>query len=293
LDIEPPIPGYNRFISSYLLMGDKTAIVDPGPAAAIPGLMAGLHAAGVKPEQVAYIILTHIHIDHAGSTGALISRMPNAKVMAHSRAIQHLVDPSALWKGSLKTLGNLAMQYGEIEPVPGGRVIALEENMKVYLGKGQELQVYLTPGHAPHHLSLFGSADGLLLAGEAGGVCINGSIRPATPPPFKLEETLASIDKLIALNPQRICYGHFGCYDNAMERLKHARLQVTNWHRIANAEKERGRTPEQILEVLRMKDSELNYLNNLDSNACKREYTLLMNTIYGLSGMTKRIQETS
>jgi glyoxylase-like metal-dependent hydrolase (beta-lactamase superfamily II) len=250
--------------------------------------MAGLEAAGIKPEQVDYIILTHIHIDHAGSTGAVARHMPNAKVIAHIRARQHLADPSALWKGSLKTLGSLAMQYGEIEPVPEGRIIGAEENMKVTLGKGREMQIYLTPGHAPHHLSLFSAADGLLLAGEAAGVCIDGSIRPATPPPFKLEETLASIDKLIALDPQRVCYGHFGCYGNALEKLKQARLQVTNWHRIANAEKELGRTPEQILEVLRMKDSELNYLNNLDSNILKRESTLILNTIYGLSGLARQ-----
>jgi glyoxylase-like metal-dependent hydrolase (beta-lactamase superfamily II) len=250
--------------------------------------MAGLDAAGVKPEHVDYIILTHIHIDHAGSTGTLINRMPKARVIAHSRASQHLIEPSALWKGSLKTLGSLAIQYGEIEPVAENRIIKAEENMKVFLGKGKELQLYLTPGHAPHHLSLFNKTSGLLVAGEAGGVCINGSIRPATPPPFKLEETLASFDKLIALNPQRICYGHFGCYDNATDRLERARSQVINWHRIANTEKDLGRVPEQILEVLRLKDSELNYLNNLDSNAIKRESTLLLNTVYGLSGMTKQ-----
>ena len=239
------------------------------------------------PGQVDYIILTHIHIDHAGSTGALIQHMPNARVLAHPRAKAHLIDPTALWNGSLKTLGNLALQYGEIGPVPAERIITAEENMKVYLGKDKELEIYLTPGHAPHHLSLFDRSGGLLLAGEAGGVCIDGSIRPATPPPFKLEETLASMDKLIALNPRRICYGHFGCYGDALDRLKRARAQVASWHGIANAEKERGSTPEQILEALRINDTELNYLNTLDVDALKRENTLLLNTVYGLSGLAK------
>lgn len=286
MDLEPPIPGYNRFIGSYLLSGEKTAIVDPGPSISVPGLMAGLEAAGIRPEQVDYIILTHIHIDHAGGAGALCRLLPNAQVIAHSRAIRHLIDPTALWQGSLKTLGELAVRYGEIQPVPADRIIEAAESSPIHLGNNITLEVYLTPGHAPHHLSLFNRADELLLAGEAGGVCSNGAIRPATPPPFKLEETLASIDRLIALNPQRICYGHFGCYDNAVEQLRRARQQILDWHKIATGEKARGKSPGQIMAVIRSKDRELDYLNGLDKDAFERESVLLLNTVRGLSGMS-------
>ena len=286
MDLEPPIPGYNRFIGSYLLPGEKTAIVDPGPSVSVPGLMAGLEAAGIRPEQVDYIILTHIHIDHAGGAGTLCRLLPNAQVITHSRAIRHLIDPTALWQGSLKTLGELAVRYGEIQPVPADRIIEADESSPIHLGNNITLEVYLTPGHAPHHLSLFNRADGLMLAGEAGGVCSNGAIRPATPPPFKLEETLASLDKLIALNPQRICYGHFGCYDNAVEQLRRARQQIIDWHKIANGEKARGKSPGQIMDVIRSKDPELDYLNGLDKDAFERESVLLLNTVRGLSGIS-------
>lgn len=287
IDLEPPIPGYNRFIGSYLLSGTKIAIVDPGPSVAVPGIMEGLKAASIRPEQVDYIILTHIHIDHAGGTGTLCGLLPGARVIAHSRAVRHLADPAALWQSSLKTLGRLAMLYAAIEPVPADRIIEADESNQVYLDKNITLEVYMTPGHAPHHLSLFNRADGMLLAGEAGGVCCNGYIRPATPPPFKLEQTLASIDKLIALNPQCICYGHFGCFNKAVDLLKRARQQILDWYKIANAEKAQGKTAEHILEIIRSKDSELDYLNSLDKDTFDREYTLLLNSICGLAGIVK------
>ena len=91
---------------------------------------------------------------------------------------------------------------------------------------------------------------------------------------------------LIALNPQRICYGHFGCYDNAVEQLRRARQQILDWHKIANGEKARGKSPGQIMDVIRSKDPELDYLNGLDKDAFERESVLLLNTVRGLSGIS-------
>src|SRR5512136_471099 len=117
IDLHLPIPGYERFIGAFLFCGERTAIVDVGPKAAIPDLLSSLAQLNIDAEQVHYILLTHIHIDHAGGTGAAIREMPQAKVLAHAQALQHLVDPARLWEGSLKTLGDLALQYGSIEPV--------------------------------------------------------------------------------------------------------------------------------------------------------------------------------
>ncbi|UCH51396.1 MAG: MBL fold metallo-hydrolase, partial [Chloroflexota bacterium] len=118
LNLQPPIPGYGKFIGAYLFCGEKNAIIDVGPKAAIPNLLVALTELNLSPNEIDYIVLTHIHIDHAGGAGTAAREMSQAKVLAHSRAIPHLVDPTTLWQNSLKTLGDIAIKYGEIEPVP-------------------------------------------------------------------------------------------------------------------------------------------------------------------------------
>ena len=214
--------------------------------------------------------------------------MPRARVLAHSQALRHLADPAKLWEASLKTLGDLALQYGQIEPVPEDRVAAATDLMSIDLGRGQVLEVHLTPGHAPHHLSLFDRKNGVLLAGEAAGVCINGTVRLATPPPFKLEETLTSVDRLISLKPKTLCYGHFGCYDDAVSRLRLVRSKLLTWHEIVSLAVREGKDQDQILSLLREKDQSLGYLDSLDEPAYRREHNFLLNSINGLSLSARR-----
>jgi len=288
LNLQPPIPGYGKFIGAYLFCGEKNAIIDVGPKAAIPNLLRALAELNLSPDEIDYIVLTHIHIDHAGGAGTAAREISKAKVLAHSRAIPHLVDPAMLWQTSLKTLGELAVKYGEIEPVPEHRIIAATDRMKLDLGRGLTLEIYLTPGHATHHLSIFDRASGVLIAGEAAGVCIEGTVRPPTPPPFKLEENLSSIDKLISLKPQKLCYIHFGCYDNAGERLKAYRQKLIDWHKTVGAAARDGKSPEEILQLLRKEDNSLSYLDQLDRDEYAREFALLINSIKGLAGSVQK-----
>jgi hypothetical protein len=125
-----------------------------------------------------------------------------------------------------------------------------------------------------------------LLAGEAAGVCINGAIRVATPPPFKLKVTLSSVDKLMALKPLKICYSHFGCYDNGLERLKLYRRKLVEWYEYIGSAARMGENPEEILKALREKDRDLDYLDELDRDVYSREISLLTNSIRGIAGIT-------
>jgi len=285
LHLQPPIPGYNKFIGPYLISGEKNALVDTGPSAAIPSLLYALKKIDMNPQDIAYIVFTHIHIDHAGSAGDVARELPNARIVAHSRAHEHLINPITLWQASLKVLGDYAIKSGPIEPVHEDRIIDATDNMKLDMGNGLILEIYLTPGHSVHHLSLFDRAGGMLLAGEAAGVCINGAMRLATPPPFKLDVTLPSIDKLIELNPVKLCYSHFGCYNNALERLELYRKKLLEWYQIINQAARIGNKPEEIFKVLRDKDKDLDYLDNLDSDVYSREFSLIINSIRGIAGI--------
>jgi glyoxylase-like metal-dependent hydrolase (beta-lactamase superfamily II) len=287
LALEPGIPGYDRFFATYLLSGEKNAIVDVGPAAALPSLLSALADLGMSPGDVDYIVLTHIHIDHSGGIGAAAREMRRARVVAHDRALRHLIDPTKLWEASQRTLGDLAIEYGRPEPVPEDRMQSAAGLTTLDLGRGLVFDVLLTPGHAPHHLSLFEPSNRMLIAGEAAGVCIDGTVRLSTPPPFDLEETLASIDMLAGLEPERICYAHFGCYDDGVSLLNVARERLLSWHSAVARAVEAEMHPEDILIALREQDSSLDYLSTLGPEEYQRERKMLVNSIIGLSGQPR------
>jgi glyoxylase-like metal-dependent hydrolase (beta-lactamase superfamily II) len=228
---QPGLTGFRQFISSWLYCGEGfTLLVDPGPLSTIPHLVTELRRCGVQ--RLDYILLTHIHIDHAGGAGALLQEFPEAKVICHPDGIRHLVDPAKLWEGSRKVLGpELAEAYGEIASVPKNSILFEE----VIGATG--VRAFLTPGHAQHHCCyLLGD---LLFAGEVAGVrsvVPEGIlIRPATPPRFILEIALDSVERMLALKPRRMVFAHYGMVDTAVKHLKIARDQLLLWVKGAEA----------------------------------------------------------
>ncbi|MDD5288428.1 MAG: MBL fold metallo-hydrolase [Dehalococcoidales bacterium] len=282
ISARPPIAGYEDFICPYLFIGEKKALVDIGPKAAIPGLLNALSQDGISPAEIDYIILTHIHIDHAGGTGMAVKEMKNARILMHSRGVKHMVDPAVLWQASQDTLGEAARNYGSYSPVPEDRIIVAEDGMKLDLGKGLVLEIYLTPGHASHHFSVFDRKDGVLLAGDSAGIYTNGFLRLTTPPPFRLQEYLASLDRMIALQPAKLGYAHAGCYDNAVTRLQAIRTQAILWHEIAQQGAKEGKTADEVIRLIKEKDKTIGLFDKLDKDTYRRESLLLNATIQGL-----------
>ena len=202
------LPGYRRFISCWLSHGDgPTFIVDPGPHSTAGVLQNRLHDLGV--EHLDFILLTHIHLDHGGATSRLLEAFPTARVVCQKKAQHHLTAPARLWEGSRAVLGAVADTYGEPQPVP-------ESALATYADLATAgIEVIPTPGHAPHHLSFL--HQGTLFVGEAAGTFLDLGdhgwyLRPATPPRFFLETALASLDRLLALEPvpERLAFAHHG-----------------------------------------------------------------------------------
>lgn len=217
------MPGFDRFINAWLVNGERTYLIDPGPTVTIPILTAVLQDLGIR--RLDAILLTHIHIDHSGGVGDLVAHFPNTKVVCHARAVEHLVDPARLWAGSVATLGDTARAYGPIAPVPADQVVAVEHLA------APGIEAILTPGHAVHHVSYL--IDGTLFAGEAPGFYreLPGGyyLRPATPPKFYLETSLESIQALAKIPCQRMCFGHFGLTRQPAELLRAHRRQLRLW----------------------------------------------------------------
>ncbi len=279
---QPELEGFRRFISSWLCVTDRcTVVVDPGPLSTIPRLVAELRRHGV--DRIDYILLTHIHIDHAGGAGALLREFPGAVVICHPEGVRHLIAPEKLWEGSRKVLGQLAEAYGEIVAVPAESILFSED-----IGDG-EIRAFLTPGHAQHHCCY--QVDDLLFGGEVAGVrCeLPGDaifMRPATPPRFILEVALDSIDRMIAQAPRRLVFAHYGLVETAVEHLTIAREQLLLWVRTVAAVRDEAL-------VARLEEIDTHYRNFslLPADIAARERYFLGNTLKGMAEYVDNLPE--
>ncbi len=276
---QPAMEGFRKFISSWLVRGDGfTLLVDPGPLSTIPHLVHELRRRGV--ERLDYVLLTHIHIDHAGGTGRLLAEFPEARVICHPEGVRHLIAPEKLWQGSQKVLGRLAEVYGEIVPVPAAR-IGFQETVDA-----TGVRAFLTPGHAQHHLSFL--LGDLLFAGEVAGVRseVPGAIfmRPATPPRFILSVALDSLDRKIALAPRAMVFAHHGLVKDAPEHLRIARRQLLLWvHGVAvTAGVEESRREEALVSWLLEHDGNYRNVSLLPLDIQTRERYFLGNSLRGM-----------
>lgn len=248
--------GFKKLIASYVLTGAKTVIVETGPASSIPNLLAGLNEIGVKAKGVEYVALSHVHLDHGGGAGTLLKSLPNAKVIVHPRGAPHLVNPEKLWMQSQKVLGHVAEIYGKPEPVPEHRIIVAAEGMVLDAGNDVRLKVVETLGHAAHNLSYRELLGNGLFAGDAAGIYVSefDVVIPTSPPPFRLDIALASLDKLISFNPEFLYYSHFGKAGDAVRRLKGYAEQIRLWARIAAEGVSKGYSDEAIRERILAED---------------------------------------
>lgn len=205
----------------------RAAIVDTGTNVAVPHTLAALADLGVPPEAVDYVIVTHVHLDHAGAAGAFLAACPNAKLVVHPRGARHLIDPAKLVQGSIAVYGEMAFRelYGEIVPVPAERVIEMNDGDHLDFN-GRRLEFIDTPGHARHHFCIHDLASNSLFTGDTFGISyrefdveVGNTRRPfifptTTPVQFEPDALHASIDRLIARNADAAYLTHYGRIEN-------------------------------------------------------------------------------
>ena len=258
IDLKPV--GIENFIASYVLKGEKaTAIVETGPTCSIQNLLSGLKEIGVQDGDVDYVAVSHIHIDHAGGAGTLMRHLPIAKLIVHPKGAPHIIKPEKLWEQSKLVLGEVAVAYGEIEPVLENRVITPNDGTIFNLGGSLQLKVLETLGHASHHLGYFETETQGIFQGDAAGIYfpkLDVTI-PTSPAPFHLELTLASLEKLEQLHPKRLYYTHYGPVEKGVERLRQYEAQLQLWAKIVSEAVKRGDTPESIHKQILEQDPQM------------------------------------
>jgi glyoxylase-like metal-dependent hydrolase (beta-lactamase superfamily II) len=210
--------------SVYFLAEDYKALIDTGPSTSSAAVLEGIKALGFKSEEVDYLVITHIHLDHSGGAGTILKSMPRARVVAHHRAVKHLVDPAKLIVSAGDAQGKETIRRnGEILALDPERVLPAREGDVIRLSDQQKLALMETPGHAPHELCIRESRNNGIFVGDAVGHFIEGMevMVPVTPPPsFDLELYLQTLDRLREIRPSRLYFAHSGVSENVQELLR-------------------------------------------------------------------------
>ena len=233
--------GVERVIGAYLVeTSDGLAIFDCGPTSALPTLVAGLRERGVELADVRHLLLSHIHLDHAGAAGAIVREHPHVQVHVSAIGAPHLVDPSRLEASARRLYGSAFDElWGELVPVP-------EENIHIVGDRVVGLECFASPGHASHHVC-FAHEDGTLYAGDAAGVRIAPSrlVLPPTPPPdIDVAAWYATLDELERRAPKQLALVHFGVFDDVGRHLSELRERLGEWEQIV----EGGATQDEFVE---------------------------------------------
>ncbi|MGB6771809.1 MAG: MBL fold metallo-hydrolase [Candidatus Dormiibacterota bacterium] len=236
--IDTLLGGWEEVNSVFLIEADQPCLVETGPQLDAAKVRDALALHGLDADDLAWVVLTHIHLDHAGGVGEVAQQFPKAKVVCHPRGLRHLADPTRLITAAGQVYGPaLDSLYGRMTAVHSDRLLAAEDGATLDLGAGKKLLLVHSPGHAKHHIGVLETGSGVLLVGDAVGVKLPGAgpLRPATPPDdFDLALAIGSLHKFGELQPRQLILTHFGSAGEPGQVLGEAEEQLRIWTTIAS-----------------------------------------------------------
>lgn len=211
--------GFPGRTGTYVLQSKQLTLIETGPSPSIPHIEQGLQELSITLEDIKYIILTHIHLDHAGGAGLLLKKCPNAKIIVHPRGTRHLADPSRLEAGARAVYGDQFDDlFDPIVPIPEERLQAVQDGETLEIDSDRTLTFYDTPGHAKHHIAIFDSLSEGLFIGDTAGIRYHQTedqgltfyLPTTSPNQFDPEAMHQSIQRFRQMNPKRLFFGHYG-----------------------------------------------------------------------------------
>jgi len=246
--------GQAEVLGSYLLLGERPALVETGPSTCLDSLEAGLAEHGLRLEDLEAVAVTHIHLDHAGAAGVLCRRNPRLRVFVHPVGAPHLADPTRLLRSAQRIYGSgMETLWGEVAPVPAERITVVEDGQTFRIG-GRVLRALDTPGHASHHHVYVDEEAQLAFSGDAAGISLPGCpvVRPPTPPPdLDLDAWDRTLDRLQTLDLRRLCLTHFGVRDDPPAVLSELRRRLREVEQLLLPGWRAGEDVDRLVERLR------------------------------------------
>jgi glyoxylase-like metal-dependent hydrolase (beta-lactamase superfamily II) len=285
--------------SAYLLDAAEPALVETGPTTSAEALREGLAGLGIGPGDLAHIVVTHIHLDHAGGAGAVAPLFPGATVWVHERGAPHLADPDRLVASAARIYGEQRLRdlFGPVHPVAAERLRAVSDGDRIRLGD-RSLEVLYTPGHAGHHVALLDDRTRGVFVGDALGVFLPDVrvLRPATPPPeFDLDLALSSVERIRAAEPSVILFSHFGPVPEVSEICQRAVDRLRAWTEVVAGALRESDDLEHVVSRLRAATQGVDVPEAAETDSLRYEFlsSYEMNAMGLIRYLTRRTGEGS
>jgi glyoxylase-like metal-dependent hydrolase (beta-lactamase superfamily II) len=281
--------GLPGVIASYLLEGNgEYTLIETGPTTTINALLSGLQHLNIDPRSIRNLLVTHIHLDHAGAAGVLIDRFPEMQLYVHEVGAPHLIDPSKLLASASRIYGDrMGPLWGDVLPVPERNVHVLTDGDRVTVGN-HELQAVYTPGHASHHVVYRDETTKDVYAGDVAGVRLQNfdTIRPPTPPPdIDLGAWKDSLHRIAAMEPRRLLLTHYGPHENVEQHLQETASRLDAWSDVVRKDFDAGTERDEVVRHLQA-FARMDVANSDDRSASER-YELATPTYMSADGLLR------